>query len=144
LEPVTLPGIGETYLDDTITPTVQDFIEGAAERGVQINVNSAFRTLEHQNRLRNDPDAITPAVNSLHSCGFAIDINYSSLRDIEGGLTGDEQREIIREAAEEAGLDWGGDFRTPDRPHFYVQPEGDRADLIREAQERYNELNSDE
>ena len=78
----------------------------------------------------------------MHSCGFAIDINYSSLSDIPDGLTGDQQRQIIRDAATAAGLSWGGDFRRPDLPHFFNDPGGNRRQLINNAQTRYNELNN--
>ncbi|MGH9783852.1 MAG: RHS repeat-associated core domain-containing protein, partial [Terriglobia bacterium] len=104
LIPVDLPGLGRSYLDDAFAPLVQDFIENARRRGLIPTFNSAYRTPERQRALEKDPDAITPAVESLHSCGFAVDVNYSSLPN-------DSLRRRLREAAREAGLDWGGDFR---------------------------------
>lgn len=91
--------------------------------------------------MNGNPNAITPAAagSSLHEAGFAIDINYSSLRDIPRGLTGNQQRQIIRDAATQAGISWGGNFRRADPPHFYVDP-GYRATRIRDAQQRYRAL----
>lgn len=108
--------------------------------GGDLSFNSAFRTSEHQSELRNDPNAITPAETSLHSAGFAIDVNYRSLADQCGGLTGDQQRTVIREAAAAAGLGWGGNFNDPDPPHFYYDSGGNREDLVNQAQQEYLRL----
>jgi RHS repeat-associated protein len=133
LAPITLNGMGDTYLDDAFIPMVQAFVAEAQARGVTLRFNSAYRTPGGQAALRNDPNAITPATLSLHSTGFAVDVNYSSLRDIPGGLTGDQQRQAIRDAAGVAGLGWGGTFREIDPPHFFFDPGGDRLTRIRTA-----------
>jgi hypothetical protein len=132
LVPVDLPGAGQTYLDESMVPRVQRFIERAAEEGVDLHFNSAYRTPQHQAALRNDPNAITPATNSLHSAGFAVDVNFSTLPP--------EHREVILRAAQGAGLQWGGDFRRPDPPHFYVEPPIDRQRAIENATHDYNEM----
>lgn len=132
LTSVTLPGLGATYLDDSFAPRVDQFIANAQAHGVTLQFNSAYRTPEHQAALRNDPRAITPAEISLHSCGYAVDVNYSSLPEAD--------RRIIREAAQSAGLSWGGAFRTPDPPHFYVEPGGDRATAVQNATRDYQRL----
>ena len=132
LVPVNLPGLGATYLDDAFLPSVQTFINNAAANGVNLNFNSAYRTPQHQAELRNDPNAITPADHSLHSCGFAVDINYSSLTVA--------QQQIIRNAASAAGLNWGGNFQTQDPPHFYIEPSGGRDTAIQNATRDYLRL----
>lgn len=139
LKEVNLNGIGKTYLDDAFSPKVDKFVEGASGGGVELKFNSAYRAPDKQKSLKDDKAAITPADKSLHSAGFAVDVNYSSLKDVKGGLTGDKQREVIRDAAEKAGLSWGGAFSTPDAPHFYVDP-GDRDSLIEAATKKYQEL----
>lgn len=140
---VNLRGLGSTFLDDTFSPRVDSWAAAASTRGVELNFNSAFRSTEAQAGLATDPNAVTPAPagGSLHEAGFAVDVNYTSLRDIPGGLSGDQQRNIIRETATQAGISWGGAFRTPDPPHFFVEPSGDRGALIRAAQQRYTQLN---
>jgi hypothetical protein len=129
LIPVTLPGLGSTYLDDAFYPLVQQFITNAAARGVNLQFNSAYRTPDQQAALHNDPNAITPANQSLHSCGFAVDVNYSVLPT--------RQQTIIRTAAAAAGLNWGGNFTPPDLPHFYVESTVPRATAIQNATLRY-------
>lgn len=132
LVPVTLPGLGCTYLDQSMVPKVSAFIANAEAHGVSLHFNSAFRTPEHQERLRHDPNAITPATHSLHSAGFAVDVNYSTVSE--------EQREVIRTAARDAGLQWGGNFHRRDPPHFYADPPIDRSAAIANATRQYNEL----
>lgn len=106
------------------------------KNGVHLHFNSAYRSPEHQAALHNDPNAITPADRSLHSCGFAVDVNYSSLPS--------SQQKIIREAAASAGLDWGGNFRTQDPPHFYNDPRKNRDMLIHNATQEYLRLTKQE
>ncbi|ANC41165.1 hypothetical protein A6V27_12750 [Hafnia alvei] len=132
LVPADLPGLGATYLDDAFLPLVTKFIANAEKNGVHLHFNSAYRSPEHQAALHNDPNAITPADRSLHSCGFAVDVNYSSLPS--------SQQKIIREAAASAGLDWGGNFRTQDPPHFYNDPRKNRDMLIHNATQEYLRL----
>lgn len=135
LVPVNLPGLGETYLEASFAQKVQAFIDNAASKGVALKFNSGFRTPEYQkNKIMNDPTAITPAQKSLHSCGFAVDINYRS-------AGGPEVQKKIREAAQDAGLKWGGNFRRPDPPHFYDNPPIDRKKAIECAVKRYQQLN---
>jgi RHS repeat-associated protein len=129
---VTLPGLGATFLDDSFYPLVQQFIDNASAHGVGLQFNSAYRTPARQAALHNDPNAITPANNSLHSCGFAVDVNYSVLPAA--------QQAIIRDAARAAGLSWGGNFQTPDPPHFYAEPSVSRDIAIQNATQEYQRL----
>ncbi|MEG2568220.1 MAG: RHS repeat-associated core domain-containing protein, partial [Acinetobacter sp.] len=129
---VNLPGLGDTYLDDSFYTNVQSFITNASDNGVELHFNSAYRSPQHQADLHNDPNAITPADHSLHSCGFAVDVNYSVLSN--------SQQEIIRKAATDAGLDWGGEFRRSDPPHFYIEPSIDRNTAIDNATQEYLRL----
>jgi D-alanyl-D-alanine dipeptidase len=137
---VDLPGLGKTYLDSEMATKVTAWIAAASEKGVELKFNSAYRDQEKQSSLKDDPKAITPADLSLHSAGLAVDVNYSSLKSVPKGLTGDEQRKIIRETAAEQGLKWGGDFTKKDPPHFYFEPAGDRQKLIDAAAGQVNDL----
>jgi RHS repeat-associated protein len=133
-----LRGVGNTYLDDQFAPAVDDFLTAADELGVHdLNVTSAFRTTQHQQALRADPSgtgATTPATNSLHSAGWAIDVNFRSRSA--------EDRQSILDAADASGLSWGGNFSKPDRVHFYKDPTGGnkklRKKLIKQAQDDYS------
>ncbi|TDV30472.1 RHS repeat-associated core domain-containing protein [Stenotrophomonas sp. CC22-02] len=135
MQRVTLSGLGSSYLDSGMAARVDEWVDSASGQGVELRFNSAYRDAARQAGLRGDPNAITPARLSLHSAGFAVDVNYSSLRNVPGGLSGDEQRSVIRSTAADAGLSWGGAFRPSDPPHFYFDPTpgGDRQPLIDEA-----------
>jgi RHS repeat-associated protein len=133
LVPVNLPGLGRpTYLDDAFLPAVQQFIANEAANGVALHVNSACRNPTYQAQLRNDPNAITPADHSFHSCGYAVDVNFRVLPR--------SQQQIILNAATAAGLSWRGNFSTPDPPHFYMNPLGDRNTAIQNATQEYLHL----
>ena len=133
-----LPGKGWSYLDDQFAPSVDDFLTTADELGVHdLAVTSAFRSTAKQAAMRKNPakyGAITPAKNSLHSAGWAIDVNF-------GDYSSDVQDDIL-EAASAAGLSWGGDFSKRDPVHFYTDPTGGnkklRKKLIKQAQDDYN------
>ncbi len=129
--PVNLPGLGATFLDDSIIPLVQDFINRNESIGVNTEFSDAFRTSADQAALRKDPNAVTPAQvgNSLHEAGFAVDIRWSKIPEAK--------RQAVVQNARAAGLDWGGKFRKPDPMHFYKEVPGGmkkRADFIKQAQ----------
>lgn len=141
LVPITLPGIGLTFLDNSITPSVQQFISNAQAGGVSPAFTSAYRTPRKQQSLLSDPNAMTPASQSLHSCGYAFDVNYDSLRDIPNGLTAAQQRAVLVAAGKKAGLTWGGDFSSPDRRHFnWSEPPEGRQKAITRALDEYTQF----
>jgi hypothetical protein len=132
LVPVTLPGRGDTFLDQSMVPKIHAFVEEAHKRGVDIRFNSAYRSPEQQERLHRDPTAITPAAHSLHSAGFAV--------DVEGFMRmSAHDQKAVREAAETAGLKWGGGFHHSDPVHFYADPPIDRNTAIANATRQYHE-----
>jgi RHS repeat-associated protein len=126
---VTLPGLGNTSLDDSFIPSVQKWIKLNEAAGIDVNFTEAFRTTAYQKGLAGNPNATTPAKAgfSLHEAGFAVDISWKRLTDA--------QQDTVLNNADAAGLDWGGDFRKPDPVHFYHDP-GKRAKRIRDAQKR--------
>lgn len=130
-----LPGLrGPSYVDESMVPKLERFIAYAREHGVEPNFNSAYRTQEQQDALQGNPNAITPASKSLHSTGFAVDMNFSSLPKAD--------QQVLLDAAEHAGLKWGGLFKKKDPPHFYSDlPEGvTRDQAIKDAREDYDNL----
>jgi D-alanyl-D-alanine carboxypeptidase len=140
LEQVNLNGMGKTYLAPEMASRVAKWTELAAEQGIKLRFNEAFRTSADQAAMVRNVKAITPASvgTSLHEAGYAVDVNYSTLKNITNGLTGDEQRAAIRKTATEAGLKWGGVFtKKTDPPHFYHDPGGNRSEHIKNAQLEY-------
>ncbi len=128
-----LPGLGRTYLDDSFIPMVQAWINNNSQSGLSVTFTSAFRPTSVQQSIQGNPTATTPATpgSSLHEAGFAVDISWTSLNS--------GQRNTAVTNASSAGLNWGGNFRTPDPVHFYYDP-GNRAVRISQAQQEYRNL----
>jgi D-alanyl-D-alanine carboxypeptidase len=110
---VDLPGRPGSYLDSEFAPKVDAFIRYAREAGHDITFSSADRTQERQDEIRRSGTGTTPAEQSLHSAGLAVDVdkfvNFPEAKKL-----------AIRNAAERAGLSWGGAFSDP--IHFYFDP----------------------
>lgn len=117
-----LPGVGPTYLNPEFADKVGDFIQKAREQGVSLQFTSGYRDQAKQDDLRDNPTAITPARDSLHSAGRGVDISWKGVDKAAAGK--------VLEAAKAAGLSWGGDFSKPDPVHFYSDPGTDRRQLI--------------
>jgi RHS repeat-associated protein len=116
-----LPGMGDTYLDDSVAPLVEDFIRRNTANGIDVRFTEAFRPTEYQDALTRNPNAITPAPpsTSLHEAGFAFDVSWRRIRP--------EDRRTVVENARRTGLRWGGNFKKPDPVHFYKEIPGGRA-----------------
>ena len=126
-----LPGVGGTYLDPRFAPKVQAFMDNARNNGVDLQFDSAYRSPEAQTDIRKSHGyAYPPAQKSLHSAGLAVDVQY-------GGLP-TAQQQVIRDAAAEAGLSWGGRFNDPG--HFYLDPGGDRQAAIDDFTARIRDI----
>jgi hypothetical protein len=118
-----LPGLGPTYLHPEFGDKVADFIQKAKGQSVTLRFSEGHRDQPAQDAVRRNPNSITPAQNSLHSAGRGVDIH-------DWDKMGGTSQGVVLNAAKDAGLSWGGDFRTPDRPHFYSDPGTDRRQLI--------------
>jgi len=124
----------KAYLDDQFFPKVKDFFALLNDNGINPTVTDAFRTDgDQQDRLNSSNYGPAKVGSSLHEAGFAIDININAYTPT--------QQDLIVNLADKAGLSWGGDFKKYDPVHFYYDP-GNRAALIRDAQNRYRGLNS--
>ncbi len=112
-----LPGLGATYLNPQFADKVGDFILRTQGHGIQLRFTSGYRSPSAQAALRNNPNAITPASQSLHSAGLAVDIS----------VLGMDQATLstVLSDADSSGLYWGGNFSTPDPVHFQAGPPSD-------------------
>jgi hypothetical protein len=111
---VDLPGVGPTYLDAQFAPYVSHFQDEAARRGLSLTFTSGYRSPEHQAWMRDNGVGTTPARDSLHEAGWAVDVHTPP---------GAASQARLHDAAQAAGLDWGGRFRKPDPVHYYVDPD---------------------
>ena len=83
--------------------------------GIRPRINSAFRTIADQQRMRAGGAGRNPAASlSLHQAGYAVDINGTATQEFQ----------TIRQVMESHGFTWGGRFRHRDPPHFEINPFG--------------------
>lgn len=116
----------------------------ASERGADFYGISAWRSYAEQDLLyaqgRIDKGAIVTRAKggeSWHNFGLACDLCRDGYVD-RRGLQPDwrpESYEVLRELAAEVGLEWGGDWKHPDRPH--VQLAGLTSRLLAEVRAAY-------
>jgi hypothetical protein len=134
---VDLPGRPGSYLDSEFAPKVDAFVRYAREAGHDITFSSADRTQAKQDDIIRSGTGTTPAEQSLHSAGLAVDVdqfvNFPAAKKL-----------AIRNAAERAGLSWGGTWPKPDTIHFYLDPipGQDRTDLINNFADQVRRLQS--
>src|SRR5438093_1571694 len=72
---ISLPGIGDALIDDSLVPLLKKWTTLNQSSGVSISFTEAFRSTEYQAGLASNPNAITPASpsSSLHEAGYAVD-----------------------------------------------------------------------
>jgi RHS repeat-associated protein len=88
LIPFALPAAGGktlfTYVDSAFASKVTEFIRLCNELGVNVTFDNAYRTQSTQDRIRKSNN--NAARFSLHSVGWAVDINMNSLTSYDFGL----------------------------------------------------------
>jgi RHS repeat-associated protein len=106
------PGPGSKNLIPLFSPEFAGSLANAIltlnDAGVVPQINNAFRAPGVQQNLDSGGNPLAAPGQSLHELGEAVDIN---------GVN-----QIMISAMGDAGLNWGGRFKTPDRPHFYRDP----------------------
>jgi hypothetical protein len=112
----TAPGVDARF-DPTTAGMLSNALANLNQQGIDPVITSGFRSPALQAALgnANSPYVITPARVSWHEVGAAVDFgpnsNAGSFPAIQSAMT-------------QAGFVWGGNFRTPDVPHFQSQPAG--------------------
>lgn len=106
---------------------VRELVRRTAQRGITLEVVQGLRTFEYQQalyeqgRTRKGP-VVTNAKpgRSLHNYGLAVDLCPLSA----GKPDWDDARAFAALGAEaqKLGLEWGGTWSKPDRPHVELSP----------------------
>jgi|GEM_PF-6674072 len=112
----TAPGVNASF-DPTTAGMLSNALANLNQQGITPVITSGFRSPALQAALgnANSPLVITPAPVSWHEVGAAVDFGPNSNA---GNF------DPIVAAMTQAGFVWGGNFRTPDVPHFQSQPAG--------------------
>lgn len=110
-----------------VRPYARALVNAAANIGITIHVTSGFRTYEEQDALyeqgRSRPGTVVTNARggySAHNFGIAFDVTV-----FQGASPKWEGQEYttIGQIGKEFGLSWGGDFSSPDQPHFCLRPD---------------------
>lgn len=109
-----------------LTPTAQTaaraFLKLCGERGLKVRITETYRSQERQNELyaqgrTKSGQIVTWTKNSRHTSRRAWDI----CQNIKGKEYSDTAFfKSCGAAAKELGITWGGEWKTPDMPHFEV------------------------
>ena len=112
----TAPGVNAGF-DQTTAAMLSNALANLNQQGITPVITSSFRSPGQQAALgsSNSPFVITPAPVSWHEVGAAVDFGPNSNA---GNF------DAIVTALTQAGFVWGGNFQTPDPPHFQSQPAG--------------------
>ncbi|BAZ32086.1 peptidoglycan L-alanyl-D-glutamate endopeptidase CwlK [Cylindrospermum sp. NIES-4074] len=105
---------------------VQTLIENAHKKGLNVWIVQGLRTIEEQNELyaqgRTKGEKGKTVTNarggkSYHNYGLAVDVVFHGSQPYGEG----NDWKALGEAGKEAGLEWGGDWKSfKDRPHFQM------------------------
>jgi peptidoglycan L-alanyl-D-glutamate endopeptidase CwlK len=142
-DPQTLAGDGKTAdsrsegniktLHPRVRPYARALIERAAQHGIIIKVTSGMRTYAEQDILytqgRTAPGKIVTYAKggySNHNFGLAFDVTI-----FKGSDNPENAKVPVYESSDyqtlgvlgkDLGLEWGGDWKKPDEPHFQLRP----------------------
>lgn len=110
-------------LHPAIRKDVRRFINHAEDEGILLRITSGTRSMDEQTALYNQgrttPGKIVTnakAGQSYHNYGLAFDVVEIAKGQ---GLWENPRWEEIGRMGESFGFDWGGRWRSPDRPHFH-------------------------
>lgn len=111
-----------TDLIPEVRVKAEAFLVEAIARGYPLLVTQTWRTAAEQAAIyaqgRTVPGKIVtnaPPGYSWHEFGRAFDVVF---KQGARGITYDGPWELLGDLGEDLGLEWGGRWRKPDRPHF--------------------------
>lgn len=109
-------------LQESVRPLAQNLLRLAADQGIQLKIVSAYRTPSAQEALLQSGKGVTNAgaLLSYHNHRLAFDVvptEYISLPDWNptGALWAK-----VGAIGKSVGLEWGGDWKKKDLPHFQL------------------------
>ena len=118
---------------EDLEPDVQEmalaFLQKCAQQGITLRVTQTRRTWDEQAKIyaqgRTTPGKVVthaPPGHSWHQFGRAFDVAEMDKTPYDLGEPGfkddDPLWEYIGAIGESVGLEWGGRWKRPDRPHF--------------------------
>jgi peptidoglycan L-alanyl-D-glutamate endopeptidase CwlK len=111
-------------LDPRFRPQITALMTRATQMGLRPEIAEAYRSQERQDQLyeqgRTTPGAkVTGTRSSMHTKRLAVDIYQ---RDEKGKIDLSPEPGFYQAMSQIAqsigGINWGGNWKTPDKPHF--------------------------
>jgi peptidoglycan L-alanyl-D-glutamate endopeptidase CwlK len=133
-------------LKPQVQPLARKLVEQATAQGINVKVISGHRTYAEQDALyaqgRTKPGKIVTKARggySNHNFGLAFDIGIFSA---DGRTYHGEHKDYKRVGAigKALGLEWGGDWKFVDEPHFQYNPKGYSIAEMRERSAKGEDL----
>lgn len=130
-------------LDPDVKEKAEKLLELALAEGIELVITQTFRSPDEQAALyargRTAPGVIVtnaPPGYSWHEFRRAFDV---AIADFPGDRTKkdlyDGPWERVGDLGESIGLEWGGRWKHPDRPHFQLVPAGESLASMRKKRE---------
>ena len=117
-------------LDQATQGLALRLLEECLKLGIKLGIVQTYRTFDEQNAIyaqgRTAPGAVVTAAPGGYSwhnfrCAFDVDIidfpGDPDAKDLWNGPW-----ETVGSVGEKLGLEWGGRWKHPDRPHFEYHP----------------------
>ncbi|WP_416242525.1 M15 family metallopeptidase [Azospira sp. APE16] len=126
-------------LDSRLQPLCVSFLAACKEAGINVFVSCTYRSSEEQNELyaqgRTKPGSIvtrarggqskhnaTDGAGKPASLAFDIAIQSNTKKGLEWDVNSSEWRTLANVAAKfKKSLEWGGDWKFKDYPHFQLR-----------------------
>jgi len=109
-------------LQPSIRPLAEQLVLNAAGVGIPLRVVQDVRTPEQQQALLESGRGVTKAGANMsyHNYGLAFDVVPEEYLPMKDWNPEGELWNKVGSIGKALGLEWGGDWRRKDRPHFQV------------------------
>ena len=109
-------------LQPSLQPLAEQLVLNAAGRGIPVRVVQDYRTPEQQQALLDSGRGVTNAGANLsyHNYRLAFDVVPEEYLPFADWNPKGAHWEELGKIGKALGLEWGGDWKKKDRPHFQV------------------------
>ena len=120
-------------MNDTFAGMAGSTLRDVRREGMDMRVGDGNRTFAEQQRLYDQHNGVTNAQagESWHNYGVAADLVFNDANGGQSWPDGGEYTKLwtrLGELAEGNGLEWGGRWNKPDRPHVELHPDRSASD----------------
>ena len=109
-------------LQESVRPLAQNLLRLAADQGIQLKIVSAYRSPSQQQALLDSGRGVTNAgaLLSYHNHRLAFDVVPTELLSLPDWNPASPLWAKVGAIGKSVGLEWGGDWKKKDLPHFQL------------------------